>query len=66
MKLLLLVGYTFSFAAWKLFEGDLDDRAVNFNTLGDSMLTMFQIFVGEGWQSIMQAAVSQTNTALLW
>eukprot|EP00656_Telonema_subtile_P009800 TRINITY_DN1462_c0_g1_i5.p1 TRINITY_DN1462_c0_g1~~TRINITY_DN1462_c0_g1_i5.p1 ORF type:complete len:902 (-),score=302.47 TRINITY_DN1462_c0_g1_i5:287-2992(-) len=66
VQLFAVVYYLFSFAAWQLFQGELELEYSNFNTMGDSMLLMFQIFVGEGWHSVMQLTVEETNKAYVY
>jgi len=69
LKLFGVVWYIFCVIAHQCFRGKLtgeDWKAANFNTLGDTFLTMFQVFVGEGWHSIMQGTVSKTNKFFTW
>eukprot|EP00658_Telonema_sp_P-2_P019438 TRINITY_DN17678_c0_g1_i1.p1 TRINITY_DN17678_c0_g1~~TRINITY_DN17678_c0_g1_i1.p1 ORF type:complete len:825 (+),score=152.65 TRINITY_DN17678_c0_g1_i1:216-2690(+) len=66
LQLFLLVYYLFSLVAWQLFDGVLDSSAANFNSLGDSMLLMFQLFVGEGWHEVMQVTTEKSNDAYMW
>ncbi len=46
--LLLLIFYVFSVMATNMFAGTLPDR---FGTLGDSLLTLFQVMSLDGWTS---------------
>eukprot|EP00658_Telonema_sp_P-2_P003548 TRINITY_DN11317_c0_g1_i9.p2 TRINITY_DN11317_c0_g1~~TRINITY_DN11317_c0_g1_i9.p2 ORF type:complete len:840 (-),score=189.07 TRINITY_DN11317_c0_g1_i9:413-2932(-) len=66
VQLFVLVYYLFSLLAWRLFDGTLEADAANFNTLGDSMLLMFQVFVGEGWHEVMQVTTERSNDAYMW
>eukprot|EP00658_Telonema_sp_P-2_P003541 TRINITY_DN11317_c0_g1_i11.p1 TRINITY_DN11317_c0_g1~~TRINITY_DN11317_c0_g1_i11.p1 ORF type:complete len:1284 (-),score=233.84 TRINITY_DN11317_c0_g1_i11:85-3936(-) len=61
VQLFVLVYYLFSLMAWRLFDGALEKEAANFNTLGDSMLLMFQVFVGEGWHEVMQVTTERSK-----
>eukprot|EP00658_Telonema_sp_P-2_P082315 TRINITY_DN867_c0_g1_i19.p1 TRINITY_DN867_c0_g1~~TRINITY_DN867_c0_g1_i19.p1 ORF type:complete len:1463 (-),score=386.83 TRINITY_DN867_c0_g1_i19:272-4660(-) len=60
--LFYVIYYAFSWLAFQLFEGKITDHEFrNFNTFGMSMLTMFQVFLGEAWYNVMGDAVRATT-----
>eukprot|EP00658_Telonema_sp_P-2_P002606 TRINITY_DN10977_c0_g1_i8.p1 TRINITY_DN10977_c0_g1~~TRINITY_DN10977_c0_g1_i8.p1 ORF type:complete len:2009 (+),score=485.24 TRINITY_DN10977_c0_g1_i8:238-6264(+) len=67
LALLVLVMFTFAVLAHYFFH-DVDDGdgTLSFRTLYDSLLAMFQVFIGEGWHGVMETAVDKTNKALIW
>lgn len=62
-----MVIYTFAVIAhWLFIDVTNVDGTVTFATLADSWVAMYQVFIGEGWHSIMAESVNQTNNALTW
>eukprot|EP00656_Telonema_subtile_P005721 TRINITY_DN12613_c0_g1_i5.p1 TRINITY_DN12613_c0_g1~~TRINITY_DN12613_c0_g1_i5.p1 ORF type:complete len:1245 (-),score=403.57 TRINITY_DN12613_c0_g1_i5:581-4315(-) len=67
ISLLLLVMFTYCvFATYFFHDVENDDGTMSFKTLEDTCLTMHQVFIGEGWHSVMQDSVDRTNKALIW
>jgi hypothetical protein len=69
MWLLLIVMYVFCSVAHYIFQDVVSADAngsVDFTTLQDTWLAMYQVFIGEGWHSIMQLATESTNKACTW
>lgn len=64
--LLLLVFYEFSLFAYLFLHGRLEHGDFDYNSLVDTCLTMFQVFMGAGWSDVMTASVIVTNKALVW
>jgi Ca2+-binding EF-hand superfamily protein len=65
----------YSFAVWGCISfggtfkylNNYDIPQANFNSMLDSILTLFQLFVGEAWNSVMGAAIdSDSGNALLY
>ena len=63
---LFIVFYMYSYSGYLLFKDTEMPEHQTFGSLFDSMLVMFQLFVGEGWHSVMIEAVDRTNKALVW
>ena len=59
--LLWILYYTYSWFAFQMFEDKVNVEHRHFNSFGASMLTMWQVFIGEGWHSVMQDAVLPTT-----
>jgi len=72
VALLLLVIYIYGIYGMLLFSDKLDvilqsrSPSGNFNGLNNAMITLFQIFIGTKWQTIMYAAVLTTSWSSLW
>jgi len=66
---LLVVILLYSSIALYLFRGQgvaSDDGNEYFPTLGVSIFTHFQLFIGEGWHDIMKAAVAATDQSVMY
>jgi len=67
MWLLVIVMYVSCSVAHYMFDNVRNlDGSIDFTTLQDTWLTMYQVFIGEGWHTIMQEATASTNKACIW
>jgi hypothetical protein len=70
--LLLLTMYIYGIYGMLLFSQKFDtilqDRApdAHFDSLGGSMLALFQLFVGTHWQQVMYASIMATSWSVTW
>ena len=65
--LLLIVMYVYTVIAHAIFGGVTNyDGTMNFDTLEESCLSMYQVFLGSSWYVILDTAVQSTNKALIW
>eukprot|EP00656_Telonema_subtile_P031245 TRINITY_DN3422_c0_g1_i2.p1 TRINITY_DN3422_c0_g1~~TRINITY_DN3422_c0_g1_i2.p1 ORF type:complete len:1834 (+),score=306.62 TRINITY_DN3422_c0_g1_i2:179-5680(+) len=56
----------FSWVAYTVFHGRVHLEYQHFDTFGQTLLTMFQVFLGEGWYVVMENAASQTTKTAVW
>ena len=55
----------FLFASEMKYNANYHITMANFNSMLDSILTLFQLFVGAGWNGVLYAAM-QTGKEFIW
>jgi len=67
--ILVIVHYMFCVFCYASFSENIQKNGHlggGFSTYGHTFLTMFQVFIGAGWATVMEEAINQTYTTFYW